>query len=191
MPAAKKPDRPQKMDFDEFILWAEEQEGHWELHDGVPVRLHDPARLHSERAGHIRVKHKIANIFEKAIGNKERDCEVLADGATVRIDKNISYDPDAVVYSGSRMGNDDIVVPDPVIVVEVLSPSTAWRDVGEKLADYFRLSSVAHYLIIDPDNRHVMHHYRDGEVVSAEAVNRDHLSLDPPGLRLDLAELFV
>ena len=47
------------------------------------------------------------------------------------------------------------------------------------------------YLVIDPKNRHIMHCFRDEKEIQVEAVNRDHLSLDPPGLRLDLAELFV
>ncbi|MCF6200351.1 MAG: Uma2 family endonuclease [Hyphomicrobiaceae bacterium] len=52
-------------------------------------------------------------------------------------------------------------MPDPLIIVEVLSPSTAYKDVGDKLAHYFKLASVAHYLIIDPKNSHIMHYFRE------------------------------
>jgi Uma2 family endonuclease len=30
---------PNTMTVDEFLLWAEEQEGRWELHDGVAKRI--------------------------------------------------------------------------------------------------------------------------------------------------------
>ena len=194
MPLARKDDNPPRMKFDEFIEWAEQQEGRWELHDGVPVRLHDPARGQSERARHVRVKRRIVRSFENALELAGRDggeCEIFTDGMTVRIDDNISYEPDAVVNCGRRVDGDDIIVPDPLIIVEVLSPSTAWKDVGDKLADYFRLPSLAHYLIIDPKNKRIMHHYREGGEIKAEAVNGASLHLDPPGLDLELKELFA
>jgi hypothetical protein len=43
-------------------------------------------------------------------------------------------------------------------VVEVLSPSTRYIEASAKLAGYFRLPSVQHYLIVDPDRPTVMHH---------------------------------
>jgi hypothetical protein len=45
-------------------------------------------------------------------------------------------------------------------VVEVLSPSTRRIDASAKLAGYFRIRDVQHYLIVDPDKRPVIHHAR-------------------------------
>ena len=42
---------------------------------------------------------------------------------------------------------------EPVLVVEVLSPSTAGYDRGEKFADYRQLPSLAEYLMVDVDRR--------------------------------------
>jgi len=83
-------------------------------------------------------------------------------------------------------------VPDPVIVVEVQSPSTRSADAGLKLARYFSLASVAHYLMIDPVKRLVIHHRRgaDGLIVSRIATDST-LDLTPPGLTLPVAELFA
>jgi Uma2 family endonuclease len=189
MPAIRKKDPPAKMNFEQFIEWAEAREGRWELHDGVPVRLHDPARGQSERFAHLRVKARVFRILDDAISSNKLDCEVVPDGATVVIDDEVSYEPDALVYCGKRMGDDDIVVPDPLIIVEVLSPSTAWKDIGDKLVDYFKLPSLAHYLIIDPRNKRIMHHFRKGDDIEAEAVNRPVLALEPPGIELDLHDL--
>ena len=50
-------------------------------------------------------------------------------------------------------------IPNPVIVVEVLSPSTAADDHGVKLDGYFRFPAC-HYLILDPDRRVMIHHRR-------------------------------
>ena len=53
-----------------------------------------------------------------------------------------------------------IEVPNPLILVQVLSPSTPHIDASAKLAGYFSLPSVAHYLIVDPDKPLVIHHAR-------------------------------
>jgi Uma2 family endonuclease len=75
---------------------------------------------------------------------------------------------------------------DPMIVVEVLSPSSRSRDAGLKLADYFRIPSVQHYLIVATDIRTVIHHARDEAGTILTRIVRDGpVRLDPPGLVLD------
>ena len=61
-------------------------------------------------------------------------------------------------------------IPNPVIVVEVLSPSTAADDHGPKLDGYFALPSVAHYLILDADRRVMIWHKR-GQAGAIETVS--------------------
>jgi Uma2 family endonuclease len=48
---------------------------------------------------------------------------------------------------------DRLVKREPVLVAEVLSPSTAAFDRGDKFADYRRLPSLAEYLIVDVERR--------------------------------------
>ena len=69
-------------------------------------------------------------------------------------------EPDALVYCGTKLSPSAIEVPHPVVVVEVLSPSTRHIDLSAKLADYFRLASVAHYLIVDSEKPRIIHHAR-------------------------------
>ena len=82
-------------------------------------------------------------------------------------------------------------VSDPVIVVEVVSPSSRGIDTGAKLAAYFSLPSVRHYLILDTDKRVVIHHHRDGKgEIGVRILADGQLSLDPPGLTIDVRDLF-
>ena len=83
-------------------------------------------------------------------------------------------------------------IPNPVIVVEVLSPSTAADDHGMKLDGYFSLRSVEHYLIIDADRRVAIHHKR-GEAGAIETrILRDGVvRFDPPGFEAEVAGFFV
>ena len=55
------------------------------------------------------------------------------------------------------MEADAIAAENPVIIVEVLSPGTVSTDTGGKLADYFQVPSVAHYLIVHPTRRVITH----------------------------------
>jgi Uma2 family endonuclease len=78
-----------------------------------------------------------------------------------------------------------------VLVVEVLSPSTATRDTGAKLADYVRLPGLRHYLIVRTDQPTVIHHRRgDGDLIETRIVTSGAVLLDPPGITLDLAQIY-
>jgi len=67
--------------------------------------------------------------------------------------------PDAMVICGrfepSSADPDSVV--NPVLLVEVLSPSTRDYDRGAKFEHYRRIPSVQHVLFIDPDVHHVVH----------------------------------
>ena len=61
----------------------------------------------------------------------------------------------------------------------------AHTDTSAKLIGYFKLASVHHYLIVDPEARTITHHARAG----ARVVLDDEFRLDPPGLTLTTADL--
>ena len=90
------------------------------------------------------------------------------------------------------MPDDTIIVPAPVIVVEVLSPGTASIDVGAKFAGYFKVRSLRHYLIVDGPGKEVTHHRRlaDGTIRS-EIISEGMIVLEPPGLTVPLAAIFA
>jgi Uma2 family endonuclease len=110
---------------------------------------------------------------------------------TVKIDDFTAYEPDAVVHWGEAMADDAVIVPAPVIVVEVLSPSTRARDAGAKLADYFRLPGLCHYLLVRTERPSVIHHRGgEGDLIETRIVTSGALALDPPGISLDLDRIY-
>ncbi len=83
------------------------------------------------------------------------------------------------------------MITDPTIVVEVLSPSTAAIDHGRKLSGYFSLTSVEHYLILDPERRVAIHHKRgQGEAIETRVLASGAARLDPPGFEVAVEALF-
>ena len=83
-------------------------------------------------------------------------------------------------------------IPNPLIVVEVLSPSTAADDHGLKLDGYFSLGSVFHYLILDPDRRVMIHHRRgQAGAIETRVLREGEVILDPPGFDAQVAAFFA
>ena len=145
-----------------------------------------------ERIGHIELKFAATSVLKSAIALAGLHCHALADGATIQIDEHTAYEPDALVYCGEKLSGEAMIVPNPIIILEVLSPTTAHMDTSAKLIGYFKLPSVRHYLIVDPDARTVTHHARgvDG-VMSARTASDGTLRLDPPGIEFSVANLFA
>jgi len=116
---------------------------------------------------------------------------MLPDGMTVRVADDTSYEPDALVYCGERIVGDSVEVPNPVIVVEVSSPSTRQIDATFKLAGYFSVASVQHYLIVDPDKPVVIHHKRgSGDAIATRILNGGPIKLDPPGFEVTVEAFY-
>jgi Uma2 family endonuclease len=174
-----------RMTAEEFIAWAESLPERYELVDG---RVLAQA---AERAAHVRTKAKVHRAMEAAIRRAGAPCHAMADGMAVRIDKGTVFEPDAHVYCGPELAGDALLSENPIIVVEVISPSSGRNDALGKLEGYFRLQSVRHYLILSPDEPLVIHHARgEGETIQTRIFRSGVIALDPPGMRLDLAEIY-
>jgi Uma2 family endonuclease len=106
----------------------------------------------------------------------------------VRVDADTVYEPDALVRCGPPLDDNATELDDKVIVIEVVSPSSRNSDSGAKLADYFRLPSVRHYLIVKTENQTIIRHRRD-DAGTTYIVRDGTLWLDPPP-GLDLTGLF-
>lgn len=179
-----------KMTADEFLAWSEElpnEAGKFELWDGEVIVTHGPSGFeNAERSEHWAAKFAIARALHDSVKRAGLPCHVAGEGPSVRLANNRLVEPDALVYCGVEVPRGVLEVPNPLIVVEVLSPSTQRFDLGEKRDGYFALTSLHHYLVVDPDQARLIHYKR----ASAEPhiVTGPRLQLDPPGLDVDLTE---
>jgi Uma2 family endonuclease len=171
----------------EFQRWADAQpSGRFERIDGAVVAMAP------ERIAHLRVKRDVLLALMRGIEASGLACEALPDGGTVEVDDGNDYEPDAVVTCGELAAGGVTVVPDPVIVVEVLSPSTRDGDLTRKLVGYFKLPSVRHYLIFWAERPQAIHHRRrdDGMGIETQIVTTGEIRLDPPGLSIVIEEIY-
>jgi len=174
------------MDVDAFLAWADGRPGRWELRDGQPV-LMSP-----ERAAHALTKYTTQETLKAAIDAARLPCRMFPDGMTVRITARTAFEPDALVVCPGPRDLRTMEIPNPVIVVEVLSPSTAADDHGLKLDGYFSISDVEHYLIIDADRRVMIWHKRgEGGAIETRVLRDGRLRLDPPGIEAEVRNFFI
>jgi Uma2 family endonuclease len=161
----------------EFLEWAEAQpRGRFERVDGEVIAKAP------EQWGQARLRALIWRNLNRAITQAGLACEAVPRGMTVEIDDDTDYEPDALVNCGPPIPDDAIAAPNPVVIVEVLSPGTASVDTGAKLADYFRLASVQHYLLVRPTRREIVHHRRVADGILTQIVHEGVILLDPPGI---------
>ena len=82
---------------------------------------------------------------------EETDCKVSALATRVKVEEMESYRyPDVLVYCGEEDYVDDRTdtLGNPLVVVEVLSPSTALKDRNEKLIEYVRSNTLQEYVLV-------------------------------------------
>ena len=170
---------------EEFRRWADGRKERYERIGGEPVAMSP------ERAQHVRIKNRLWAALDRAVRDAGLDCEALGDGITIEVDAETDYEPDAVVNCGPRLGSDDVAASNPVVVVEVLSPSTQSIDTIDKLADYFRIPSIQHYLIVRARRPEIIHHWRSGNDIVSRVVNVGTIRLDPPGISIAVADVYA
>lgn len=176
-----------RMSREAYRQWVEEQPGgRFERVEGVVVAMAP------ERASHVDTKSLAWLTLRRAVAAASLRCHVYADGMTVEVGDS-DFEPNVVVRCGPPLPPDAIVVPDPVIVVEVLSPRTQSNDLTRKLAAYFQLPSVRHYLIFWADRPRAIHHRRRDENhgIETRIVTEGEIVLEPPGISIALADIYA
>jgi Uma2 family endonuclease len=181
--------KPPRMTVEEFLVWAEARAGRYELLDGEVVTMQ------SERVAHVIVKMNAYSALRDAIRASGVSCRTFGDGITVKIASHTAFEPDCTIHCGPIDMN-GLLATNPVVVAEVLSPSTQSVDLVKKLPEYFRVATIMHYLIIDPDKRMVIQHSRNGDLITTRFLHANEggggtLRLDPPGIAVEIADFFA
>jgi Uma2 family endonuclease len=108
----------QSMTRAEYRDWSERQTvGRFERIDGVVVAMAPEQVEHNDR------KMRAWLALRRAVRDANAPCHVNGDGMTVEVGDS-DYEPDAILYCGERLPPGSTTVPNPLIIVEVLSPST-------------------------------------------------------------------
>jgi Uma2 family endonuclease len=173
------------MTLDEFLRWDDGTDTRYELVDGFPVAMAPPAEAHRILAMRLG-----SRIDAKLSGR--RPCNAQIEPGVVRPDRPDSYYvPDiAVTCEANEPGRQAMV--DPVLIVEILSPSTERSDRRLKMPAYQSMESVGEVLLIDADSYHAELYRRENEHWGIELVRGvdGMLSLASVDLRITMSELY-
>jgi Uma2 family endonuclease len=128
----------------EFLDWDDGTDRRYELLDGVPVMMASSLEAHGELAATLTME----------VGNRLRPpCRVISEAGIVIPNRaDTYYIADLAVTCAPREPGRRMVV-EPVLAVEVLSPSTSQVDRWRKVADYRTLPSVQEILVLFSDER--------------------------------------
>ena len=137
---------------EEYLAWERKQPFKNEYHNGQIIAMSGASRAHNRITVDITIQ----------LGNQLMDgeCEVFAGDMRVRTSPTLSYFyPDVIVVCGEPRFEDDTfdTLLNPVLVIEVLSPSTAAFDRGEKFEHYKQIASLQEYILVSQDRVHVEH----------------------------------
>ncbi len=132
-------------DFEDLVLDKPDDQK-WELINGRVVRSMVGARL-----DHARIIQNVNFALRSHIRARGLACETFTESAWLkqRFQKLAAF-PDVMVRCGP-IEPDAPSVDDPLILIEVVSPTSGSRDRGEKTPAYMRLASARHICLIDRD----------------------------------------
>jgi len=174
-----------RMSLDEFLHWDDGTDTRYELIDGVPVAMAPPAEAHRILAM------RLGSRIDAALADR-RPCNAQIEPGVVRLDRADSYFiPDiAVTCQPNEPGRQAMVAP--ILIVEILSPSTERGDRRLKLPTYQMIETVREILLIDADNRHAELYRRENKHWGIELVRGASatLFLASVELRVSMAELY-
>ncbi|MCY3739727.1 MAG: Uma2 family endonuclease [Candidatus Poribacteria bacterium] len=112
---------------------------------------------------------------------KDSECETYANDMRVSTPITTSYFyPDVVVVCEEPRFEDEVfdILLNPIILVEVLSPSTEVYDRREKFAHYRQLPSLQEYVLVAQDKVRVEHYCRQEEQGTVPATGKDWIFTD-------------
>jgi Uma2 family endonuclease len=166
---------------DEFLAWEREQPERYEFADGVVTMMTGGS------AAHVTIAMNVAFALRDAL--RGSGCRPFGSDMKVIANGTLRY-PDVSVVCRPIDDKDDRVT-EPVVIIEVLSPTTERVDRGRKKFDYFATPSIRQYAIVEQDERRVDLYTRAEAGWTNEVITGDTpLSLLSIGVVLSLDTIY-
>ena len=173
-----------RLSLNEFLDWENSQPQRHEFHRG------DVFAMVGARRAHGRVVLNLARRISE--GLEGSPCQAFVENMKVQVAQDTVLYPDVFVTCDSTDLATDMIFKAPLLVVEVLSPTTQAYDRSQKFALYRRLESLREYVLVDPETRRVEAFRRtdQGQWVLDDMSDGDALHLPCIAGRIPLAQIF-
>ena len=169
------------MSLEAFLDWESQQEFKYEFDKFQPVGMTGASGAHSRIQVNL-----LGLLFNGLRGHR---CQPHGSNLKVQVAGRIRY-PDAFIVS-TPVSPMALVVHDPVVVFEILGPSTSDKDHFEKNLEYRDTPSIQRYVILEQSRRGATVFSRTGnDWVGHVLTGDDELTLPEVGITLPMAELY-
>jgi Uma2 family endonuclease len=171
------------MTVEEFLAFVETRpdEEKWELIQGEPIMNAAPAYLHQRIVRNL--------IVALSLAEPPDSTWAVIPGIGVRLSEMSAPVPDVLVRPGDHLKG--VVCDDMIVAFEVLSPSTAKRDLRWKRKAYASLGTLMHYVVISQDKAEALVFDRSSGFAERGLGGLDSvLDLQAIGVSLPLADLY-
>lgn len=175
-----------RMTLEEFYDWEGAPETRYELIDGVPIAMTPPSVRHGA------IVARLARHISERLDARPTCMVITEAGILSPRSSNTWYQAD-LALSCCEQDSDGHDLQQPLLIVEVLSPSTENTDRKIKLVDYRRVSSVVEVLLVDSTRPYVELHRRiDGDrwVVELIVDSEASVYLESIGAELAMATIY-
>jgi Uma2 family endonuclease len=173
------------MTLDAFLAWENEQTDKHEFYRGEVFAMVGAKRAHGCVVGNL-----MRHLGNALAGSS---CRPFSEGMKLQVADDTIFYPDVFVTCDKTDLATDMVFRAPLLVVEVLSPSTQAYDLGVKFALYRRLASLQEYILIDPESKRIEAFRRgtDNLWVLHDMTDSAELLLPCIGARVALVDVFA
>jgi Uma2 family endonuclease len=128
----------------EYLAWESEQTRKHEFFHGEVFAMVGASRRH------VTVAVNLLSALDRAL--EGTPCRAYMADMQLQADADEAYFyPDVMVTCDPNDHRAERFMSAPVLVIEVLSPSTASFDRGEKFAAYRRIQSLREFVLVDPE----------------------------------------
>ena len=146
----------QRYTVEQYIELDKHSAARYEYFDGVVVDMAGGSLQHN------RITKNVIHTLENLLA--QRECEVLPSDMRLKVPRALPYRySEAVVGCGvpviEEMQGQEMLV-NPLVIIEVLSPSTEAYDRGAKFSAYQSVASFQEYLLIAQDRPHITQYVR-------------------------------
>jgi Uma2 family endonuclease len=172
-----------RMTVAEFLAWDDGTDTRYELIDGRPVAMAPVAASHSII---------VVNLGHALKSRLKAPCYAGSEAGVERPGRGDTFYKADIVVSCTPAVPGAPAIPDPVVVIEVLSPSTIEHDRGRKAYDYRRIPSVREIVLVASEQRHIVIWRRRGAKWEVEDLIGDAtLELEAVGVQIPLAAIYA
>ncbi|MCM8621321.1 MAG: Uma2 family endonuclease [Candidatus Accumulibacter sp.] len=175
---------PPSFTFGHYLEWENRQPMRHEFIRGEVFAMTGASDLHNELSGNL------YTLLRQHLRGTE--CRVFMADVKLRVEAaDCGFYPDLLVTCAESDRADRHVKRSPVVVVEVLSASTAAFDIGEKFAAYRQLVSLREYVLVDQERIRIQVYRRLNEQWFVDSVGPgEQLRLESVGLKCPVERVY-